>query len=140
MPQKPTHRELQARIAELEAIAEAAAKEQKKADVARVHALMRELKLTMADLLAGSSKVAKELVELQIAPVGKTKANHSPAPPESWNQPIIANAPPRVQGPPKYRNPDTGETWDGKFRAPKWINYWEAKGFSRDLFLIGTKS
>ncbi|AJC18217.1 DNA-binding protein [Pandoraea anapnoica] len=31
---------------------------------------------------------------------------------------------------PKYRNPETGEVWSGRGRAPKWI------GKSREKFLI----
>lgn len=34
---------------------------------------------------------------------------------------------------PKYRHPETGETWTGRGRAPKWI-----EGKERELFLIST--
>lgn len=33
--------------------------------------------------------------------------------------------------PPKYRNPETGQTWSGKGRAPNWLI-----GRNRDDFLI----
>lgn len=28
----------------------------------------------------------------------------------------------------KYKNPNTGETWSGKGRQPKWITQWVANG------------
>jgi DNA-binding protein H-NS len=33
--------------------------------------------------------------------------------------------------PPKYRNPETGQTWSGKGRAPNWL-----EGRNREDFLI----
>lgn len=36
----------------------------------------------------------------------------------------------------KYRNPATGETWSGRGRAPKWLAAEEAKGHSREAFLV----
>nr|WP_155627036.1 H-NS histone family protein [Burkholderia diffusa] len=32
------------------------------------------------------------------------------------------NATSKRKIPPKYRNPETGETWSGRGRAPAWIN------------------
>ncbi|WP_029890020.1 H-NS histone family protein [Polycyclovorans algicola] len=37
---------------------------------------------------------------------------------------------------PKYRNPAGGQTWTGRGRAPRWLADAEAKGQSRDAFLI----
>lgn len=39
--------------------------------------------------------------------------------------------------PAKYRHPDTGDTWTGRGKAPRWITAAEAQGKSRDQFLIG---
>jgi len=36
----------------------------------------------------------------------------------------------------KYRNPATGESWSGRGRAPKWLAEEQAKGRSRDVFLV----
>lgn len=36
----------------------------------------------------------------------------------------------------KYRHPDTGETWTGRGKAPRWVTAAEAEGKSRDLFLV----
>jgi len=30
---------------------------------------------------------------------------------------------------PKYRNPETGETWIGRGRAPRWLNYKDLERF-----------
>ncbi|MDQ2141067.1 H-NS histone family protein [Alcaligenaceae bacterium A4P071] len=37
---------------------------------------------------------------------------------------------------PKYRHPDTGETWSGRGKAPRWLAAAEADGAQRDSFLI----
>ena len=37
----------------------------------------------------------------------------------------------------KYRHPESGETWSGKGRAPKWLQEAEANGQRREQFLIG---
>ena len=41
--------------------------------------------------------------------------------------------PPRV----KYRNPETGETWSGRGRMPKWLGLAEQQGRSREEFAAG---
>jgi len=38
--------------------------------------------------------------------------------------------------PPKYRHPETGDTWTGRGKPPKWITAAEAEGKKRDDFLI----
>ena len=37
---------------------------------------------------------------------------------------------------PKYRHPETGETWSGRGKAPRWLMAAEAAGAARDSFLI----
>ena len=47
---------------------------------------------------------------------------------------------PSGKGPPaqspavKYRNPETGETWSGRGRAPKWLTLAERQGRGREEF------
>lgn len=36
----------------------------------------------------------------------------------------------------KYRNPATGESWSGRGRTPKWLAEEQAKGRSREAFLV----
>lgn len=38
--------------------------------------------------------------------------------------------------PARYKNPETGDTWTGRGRPPRWIVEAESKGKSRDTFLI----
>lgn len=37
---------------------------------------------------------------------------------------------------PKYRHPETGATWTGRGKAPRWVTAAEAEGKSRNDFLI----
>ncbi|HTK02893.1 MAG TPA: H-NS histone family protein [Bordetella sp.] len=37
---------------------------------------------------------------------------------------------------PKYRHPDTKETWSGRGKPPRWLTAAEAAGASRESFLI----
>ena len=37
---------------------------------------------------------------------------------------------------PKYRHPDTGETWSGRGRAPRWLTEAESAGANRVDFLL----
>ncbi|HEX7386830.1 MAG TPA: H-NS histone family protein [Castellaniella sp.] len=38
--------------------------------------------------------------------------------------------------PPKYRHPDTGATWTGRGKPPRWVSDAEAAGTPRTSFLI----
>ena len=42
----------------------------------------------------------------------------------------------RAPVPPKYRNPETGATWSGRGKPPRWISDAESEGKTRDSFLI----
>jgi DNA-binding protein H-NS len=88
----PTLQELLAQKAALDKqIAET--QRQERADaIAKVKALMAEYGLTAADI------------------VGKTNSTPRPAPATSGRK--VA---------PKYRNPDTGETWTGRGLQPNWL-------------------
>lgn len=37
----------------------------------------------------------------------------------------------------KYRNPSTGESWSGRGRSPKWLVDAQAKGRTKEEFLVG---
>ncbi|MEB2401770.1 MAG: H-NS histone family protein [Alcaligenaceae bacterium] len=38
--------------------------------------------------------------------------------------------------PVKYRHPETGQSWTGRGKAPRWLTSAEAEGASRDSFLV----
>ena len=42
--------------------------------------------------------------------------------------------PPKAPPPAKYRNPETGATWSGRGRMPKWLALAEEHGRSREEF------
>jgi DNA-binding protein H-NS len=65
------------------------------------------LGLSLSDLAAGGTPKAGR-------PPGKSPPAQSPAV--------------------KYRNPETGETWSGRGRAPKWLTLAEQQGRSREEF------
>jgi DNA-binding protein H-NS len=44
--------------------------------------------------------------------------------------------PPKKPVPPKFRHPETGETWTGRGKTPRWISAAEAQGRNRDEFRI----
>jgi len=50
-----------------------------------------------------------------------------------------AAAQPGGRLPPRYKNPETGATWSGRGRPPRWIVDAEAQGRKRDEFLIDKK-
>lgn len=42
----------------------------------------------------------------------------------------------RGKVPPKFRHPDTGKTWTGRGRKPKWVEEWEGQGRNIDELRI----
>jgi DNA-binding protein H-NS len=64
------------------------------------------LGLSLDELAANSSKAGR--------PSGKSPSAQSPAV--------------------KYRNPESGETWSGRGRAPKWLTLAEQRGRGREEF------
>jgi len=101
---------LQAQAAKLEASAQS----KKDKAVTQVRALMKKLGVSEQDLAdrpargRGTRKAVRKAV-------GKRKYG-----------PVA----------PKYTDPKTGETWTGRGRTPRWLAAHEAKGKSREEFLI----
>ncbi|WP_250537377.1 H-NS family nucleoid-associated regulatory protein [Caballeronia sp. AZ10_KS36] len=104
-----TLKDIQTKIAKLQAQAEAIAKKESAGAIARIHSLMDEYGLTVDDLRAhgaGKGSGAK-----RGASTGSQKGGASNA---------------------KYRDPKSGATWSGHGRAPGWI----ANAKNRNRFLI----
>ncbi|HEY0294751.1 MAG TPA: H-NS histone family protein [Bordetella sp.] len=38
--------------------------------------------------------------------------------------------------PPKYRHPETGETWSGRGKTPRWLREAESAGIAREAFFL----
>ncbi len=53
-------------------------------------------------------------------------------------KPAAGKRGPRGPVPAKYRHPETGETWTGRGKAPRWVTEAEAAGRKREEFLIQT--
>ena len=100
---------LQAKIAKLQAQAEAIVKDQSSTVIAKIHALMQEHGLTLSDIETSG---------------GIKKRGPRPASEQTVGKPAVTA---------KYRDPKSGATWSGMGRAPGWI----AKAKDRSKFLIG---
>lgn len=87
---------IQARIQKLQSQADALVAQSQQVAIQKIHALMLESGLTLADIGEPSSTGKR-----RGAKPAKASGNGSL--------------------PPKYRNPKTGETWSGHARPPAWI-------------------
>ena len=101
-----TFEELDKVIAAAERQREAKRESGKKELMEEFRARAEALGLSLNELAAGTSKAGR--------PSGKGPPAQSPAV--------------------KYRNPETGETWSGRGRAPKWLTLAEQQGRSREEF------
>lgn len=122
MPRE-TYASLQAKIekeiSKLQKKAEALHTKRRKPVIASIVASMREYNITteeIASALNGSTKTTR------------STAGRKAAAPATKRQ--VA---------PKYRHPETGETWSGRGKAPRWLSAEEAAGKKRESFLIAAK-
>lgn len=105
-------------IGKLRKRAEALHTKRRKPILASIVRTMREYDITPDEIAAAFGKPAGR------AAPRKTAANAGAA------------APAKRAVAPKYRHPDTGETWSGRGKAPRWLTAAEAQGARRDHFLI----
>lgn len=81
------------------------------------------------------SSIIRSMREYDITPEEITNAFNKksvkPATPTS-------GTPPKKRVSPKFRHPDTGETWTGRGKTPRWISAAEAQGKNRGEFLIAS--
>ncbi|MEM5368958.1 H-NS family nucleoid-associated regulatory protein [Paraburkholderia azotifigens] len=113
---------LQAKIAKLQAQAEAIAKNEASTVIARIRDIMEKHGLTTADIEAhiGGGKKRGRKPGIKVAGVDKAKSGTGA----------------KGKLPPKYRDPKTGATWSGRARPPQWI----ANAKDRSKFLIDGSS
>ncbi|WP_082875083.1 H-NS histone family protein [Burkholderia sp. MSMB1589WGS] len=89
---------------------------------ARLDELNKEAEAARQREIAGSlSKIREAILKYEIRPEQIFPSWTRLRSPDKRRNPL----------PPKYRNPMTGETWNGRGRAPKWMS-----GMPRDEFLI----
>ncbi|AOB31890.1 DNA-binding protein [Bordetella sp. H567] len=98
--------------------AEALQMKRRKPVVASIIRSMREYNITPEEIVAAFGKPAARR-----GPGRKSAAG-------------TAATPAKRAVAPKYRHPDTGETWSGRGKAPRWLTAAEAAGASRESFLI----
>lgn len=107
---------IQKEITRLQKQAEALQNKQRTPVIASIVRSMREYDISLEEISAAYNK--------------KKPARTTAA------QPRTPTASPKRTVPPKYRNPETGATWTGRGKAPRWVSDAEAQGNSRDQFLI----
>jgi DNA-binding protein H-NS len=71
-------------------------------------------------------KLEVTVEDLQAAPARRPRKSGSP-PVTRQRKPVAV----------KLRDPDSGATWTGRGRTPRWLAALEAQGRSRDDFLVG---
>ena len=122
---RETYAALQAKIEKeinkLQKKAEVLQTKRRKPVISSIITSMREYDITPEEIIAayGAGKTAR-------APGGRRKASPAARPATAAKRAVA----------PKYRHPQTGETWSGRGKAPRWLAAEEAAGATRDSFLI----
>jgi DNA-binding protein H-NS len=116
-----TVKQIRAEISKLEKEAQAAHKREITDVVAEIKTMMKKFGIVAADLQGGATKKAGK------APAGKVKA------------PRKSSASSKLKGrkvEPKYRHPDTTQTWTGRGRQPTWVTDLLSSGRTLDQLKI----
>lgn len=117
--QKQSYLALQAQIKKLQDKAESMRINQKKPVLASILRSMRDYDVSIDELAVA--------LQRHTTPARKTRG-----------RPAASESGAKVRHPvaPKYRHPDTGETWSGRGKKPRWLVAAESSGSPRDSFLI----
>lgn len=116
---KETYQAIQAQIKRLQDKADTLRAKQRQPIIASIVRSLDEYSITLDEIKAAQTKGVSAR-KSPGRPAGKTAAAPKPA----------------RQVAPKYRHPDTGDTWTGRGKAPRWLAAAEAQGATRDSFLI----
>lgn len=81
-------------------------------------------------------EIVRQMREFAITPEEIARAYGASKPIKGSRKTAAGAARKRPEVAPKYRHSDTGETWTGRGRAPRWLAAAEASGASREQFLI----
>jgi len=83
------------------------------------------------------ASIIRSMREYQITPEEIAAAfGKKPAGGRAGTARKTAAARPKATVAPKYRHPETGETWSGRGKPPRWLANAEAQGAKRESFLI----
>ena len=125
---RETYAALQAKIEKeinkLQKKAEVLQTKRRKPVITSIITSMREYDITPEEIVAayGATKPGGRAA----AAGGRRKASPAARPASATKRAVA----------PKYRHPQTGETWSGRGKAPRWLAAEEAAGATRDSFLI----
>lgn len=104
-------------IQKLQKQAEALQKKRRGPVIASIIKSMREYDISPEEIVAAFSKKSP----------GRATAPRTTATKVASKRPPV---------PPKYKHPETGATWTGRGKPPRWITDAETQGTTRDTFLI----
>lgn len=84
------------------------------------------------------ASIVRSMREYDITPeeIAAAYNNNKKKPARAAARPAQAASAAKRSVPPKYKHPETGATWTGRGKAPRWITEAEAEGKGRDQFLI----
>ena len=116
---KETYQALQAQIKRLQDKAEIVRAKQRQPVIATILRSMNDYSITLDELKSAQAKGI---------PTGRKTAG----------RPAAAKGAVKTarQVAPKYRHPESGETWTGRGKPPRWLVAAETAGAERDSFLI----
>ena len=123
-----TYIELKEKAEQLMREAEAARKAEIGTAIAEIKAKMAAYGITVDDLgrRNRSAKGRKPKAATAVKPGRKPGKEVKAAKPAKARKPVAA----------KFRNAETGETWSGRGKAPKWLMAMEAAGRKREEFAV----
>ncbi|MCP2518625.1 H-NS histone family protein [Achromobacter mucicolens] len=81
-------------------------------------------------------KILRQMHEFQISPEEIQTAYSQLRPARAKRHDVQRRPDFRSVVAPKYRNPESGETWSGRGRAPRWLTLAEKAGRDRDDFRV----
>ncbi len=111
------YRKLQAQIKKLQDRVEYIRRHQRGLAINEIVEAMGEHAITLEDLRAALLKKVAIVPKASSAPGKAAQRARQPAPP-------------------KYRSPETGDTWTGRGKPPRWLTAKEVAGTDRITFLI----
>ncbi|AYD66111.1 H-NS histone family protein [Achromobacter sp. B7] len=104
---------------------------------AQIEALERRARTLRANARASAvRKIVAQMHEFQISPSDVKAAFGAMKPIRAKQKKALERPVPRRVVPEKYRHPETGETWTGRGRAPRWLAAAERAGASREQFRV----
>lgn len=104
---------------------------------AQIQALQRRAEaLRMNGRASALQKIVAQMHEFQISPAHIQAAYGATESTRVKQKKAQERTALRQPVAPKYRHPESGETWSGRGRAPRWLTAAEQTGASREQFRI----